>query len=609
MAAKNSKQAVASVRRARAAAVVLSVCALVMSGRLIQVQALDPDNLADQARSGRIQTATLAAPRGAILDAQGKPLATTVERYTITASPKVLKEFDRKVVNPDTGEIETVVQGPREAARDLAPVLGVPEEELFKKISDLGSRPGVESQYTVLAKEVAPDVWHKVKDLGIPVINREYVTRRNYPGGALAGNVIGFLGKDPQSTARAGLEREFDNYLRGKDGEEQYERGRYGQRIPTAFSRTNPPIPGRDIHTTLRSDVQWYAQEVVKDTVQEFDAEWGAIIVQDPKTFDILALAEFPTVDPNKPGASKPEDMGSRALRNVYEPGSTAKAITAAMAIEEGLVEPTTKMKIPYKYTTANGRTIKDSHSHALQKRTFAGVVAESSNTGTVMIGQKASKETRYEYLTKFGFGQPTGLNFPGETKGILAHYDDWDGHQKYAVLFGQGVATNVLQATQVMTIIASGGVAMTPRLVKGVSPQAGSGSTEDIEEFVQPEPNRVVSEDTARKVATMLEGVVVQGTGDNAALEGYRVAGKTGTSQVAGPRGYDGTYTASFIGFAPADRPAAVVSVVIQRPKNAHYGGTVAAPAFNKVMGYTLSTMKVAPTGSPQMLYPISWE
>lgn len=559
---------------------------------LFRIQAIDPTGLADQARKGRTATSVLVAERGAILDSSGAPLATTVERYTVSGSPDAVRYYTR-----DGDEV-----GADGAAEDLAPLLGVAESELRKRLSDLGDNPDKPKQYTVLAKEITPEVWREVKALKIPGIHREVTLRRNYPSGALAGNVIGFLGTGDNSPAMAGLERVFDETLRGVDGEAQYERGAQGQQIPTAFKAERKSQPGKDIHTTLHRDIQWYAQDQIKQAVTEFEAEWGTIVVQNPKTGALLALAEYPTVDPNDPSGSDAEDRGSRALSNVIEPGSTAKVITAAMALEEGVTDPTGQFTIPYKYTTSNGQRFKDAHKHKDQKLTFAGVMADSSNTGTVMVAEQVDKQTRYDYLTRFGFGQPTGLGFPGESKGILAHPDDWDGRQQYAVMFGQGVSVNALQATSVFSTIANDGVRAPTHWV--VHDDDTKGAVNDS----ATESTQVVSADTAQAVRRMLESVVVEGTGTAAAIEGYRVAGKTGTAQVL-EGGSTVGYTSSFIGMAPADNPELVVSVIVQKPTTAHYGGTVAGPAFRSVMQYALHTLRVPPSTDDPDLYPVTWE
>lgn len=600
---------------------------VVISARLTYVQALDPDNLADQARKERLRTITLTAARGNILDNDGQPLARTIKRYIVTASPEAVKSYRRIEVNEKGQRVRSDEKvGARGAAEDLAPVLGIPEDELYKKLSNLGDDPNQENQYVRLAKEVSPETWRKVEELRIPQVNREVLLRRNYPAGALAGNVIGFLSKDEDSTALAGLERAFDERLRGQDGKREFEAGGRGHRIWTAFQKETKPVPGRDVQTTLDRDIQWYAQDIARSTVLAAEAEWGTIIVQDPKTFNVLAMAEYPVVDPTKVAATDPKDRGNRCVSAVFEPGSTTKIITAAMALEEGNATPETQFVVPYKYRTANNREIRDSSFHKPLNRTTTGIIAESSNTGTVMLAEKSSLQTRFDYLKKFGVNEPTGLGLPGESKGILRHYDKWDGHTQHAVTFGQGYATNPMQVTAMYSMIANNGLKLPSTIVTNPAPghtdstatTAGVGSltgtltksnspSKTVEH--KPQGEQIVSVQTAQSVQKMLESVVAEGTGENARIPGYRVAGKTGTAQIIRKGQEKIEYTSSFIGFAPANDPQVVVSVIVHKPQNGHYGGTVAAPAFRQVMTYALGSLRVPPSLEEPDLYPIDWK
>ena len=584
-------------RRLRIALLVVLFVMSMFVGRLVQVQGLDASALAAEALGNRLLEVRVPAVRGDITDASGVVLAGTVERRDVTVDQRVVGEYRKEVDGPtQAGDAPTVRQvGVAGAARDLAPLLGMSVGEVREKLT--GDR-----RFAYVKRGVTPQVWRQISDLAIPGVLSEVSAERVYPAGAVAGNLLGFLGSD--GTPLAGLEMTRDEVLSGTDGMRRYEQARRGQRIPTDKASDVEPVPGGDVRLTLDRDLQWYAQQVVGEQVAEAGAEWGSVVVLEVGTGRILALAEAPSVDPNDPGSVPAEDRGTRALRDVIEPGSTAKVITAAAAIEEGIVSPEDRFEIPYTYTTENGQTFRDSSPHELERLTFAGVLGKSSNTGTVMVGEQMSRQKRYEYLRAFGMGEPTGLGFPGETRGILHPYEQWDGRTEYAVLFGQGFSVNMLHSAQVFATIANDGVRVAPRLVDGTVDPDGTYHREP-----PPETRRVVSPQTAAAVRSMLEGAVAEGgTGGNAAVPGYRVAGKTGTAQAPLDGRYSG-YTSSFIGMAPAEDPQLVVAVTLQRPVNGHYGGTVAAPVFADVMAYALQLKRVPTSGEEPDLVPLTWE
>jgi cell division protein FtsI (penicillin-binding protein 3) len=564
---------------------VLAVLSLFL-GRLVQVQGLEAPALAADALSNRTVEARLPAARGDITDAEGVVLATTALRFDVTVDQTVVPAYTGRDGGPG---------GVRGAAEALAGALGVDVDDVEASLTG-------ERRFAYVAKQVTPQVWRAVDALRVPGVYGARTSDRVYPAGPVAGNLIGFVGAD--GAPLAGLEMTRDPLLRGTDGSRAYERGADGRRIPTGGTTLVEPVPGGDVHLTIDRDLQWYAQQVVADRVAASGAEWGSAVVLDVRTGDLLALAEAPVVDPNDPADAPAEDRGTRALSDVIEPGSTAKVITAAAALEEGIVTPATRFEIPYRYTTANGQTFRDSHEHEMEKLTFAGVLGKSSNTGTVMVGEQLTRQQRHDWLTRFGMGQPTGLGFPGETRGVLHPVEAWDGRTEYAVLFGQGFSLNLVQAAQVFATIANDGVRRTPRLVAGTTDADG-----EYTPAPGSEATRVVSEQTARQVREMLEGAVgEEGTGQNAAVPGFRVAGKTGTAQAPRNGRYEG-YTASFIGMAPAEDPRIVVAVTLQRPVNGFYGGTVAAPVFADVMAYALQARGVAPSQEPADLPPLTWE
>ncbi len=555
------------------------------AARLVQMQGLDATALAEEALGNRLVKAPLLAHRGEITDREGVALAASVERRNITVDQTLVHLYESKDGGPG---------GLDGAAADIAAITGQTPAEVRTALDG-------ERRFAYVVKGVTPQVWRDVQALGVTGVLSEKTSARSYPAGAVAGNLIGFTGAEGKGLA--GLEMSMESALAGKDGYRHYERGGEGQMIPTGAMAEVSAADGRDVRLTIDRDLQWYFQQAIAAQVAASGAESGNVFAIEVETGNILALAESPSVDPNDPGAATAEDRGSRALSDVIEPGSTAKVITAAAAIEEGIVTPESQFVVPDRYTTSNGQTFRDSHPHPQQKLTFAGILGESSNTGTVMVGQQMTREKRHEYLQKFGLGQPSGLDFPGQTNGILAPADSWDGRQQFTVLFGQGVSVNALQSAQVFATIANDGKRMTPRLVDAVADENGTMVPTPASEGTQ-----VVSPETAQQVRSMLEGAVTEGTGGNATVPGYRIAGKTGTAQAPKDGGYSG-YTGSFIGMAPAEDPKIVIGVTLQRPVNGYYGGTVAAPVFRDVMSFALQDLAIPPSGEKASLYPLTYE
>lgn len=568
----------AHLRRARVFTILTLFVVALFALRLLQVQVMDAGELAEDALGQRLVKTPLIAERGQILDNTGMVLADNVSRRNVTVDQTLVHLYP------------TGVSG---AATDIAAITGADPATIQQNLTG-------ERIFAYVIKGVTPEQWRAISDLRVPGVYSEPTKVRTYPAGPVGGNLIGFT--NSEGVGAGGLEAKYNSVLAGKDGVRLYERGRSGQMIPTGETNETTPVDGRDVQLTINRDLQWYATQAITAQVQAAGAEWGSVVVLDVKTGDILALAESPGVDPNNPGAVPAEDRGSRALSDVFEPGSTAKVITAAAAIEEGKVSPTSTFTVPGSYEMDNGERFRDSHEHPVEQLTFAGVLAESSNVGTVMAGERLTKQQRYDYMKKFGLGEDSGIGFPGESSGILRDPNKWDGRTQYAVLFGQGVSVNALQSASVFATIANDGVRMEPRLV---------AATEDEDGEMVPVPakegTRVVSASAATQVQTMLESAVSEGTGGNAQVAGYRIAGKTGTAQAPDKGGYRG-YTGSFIGMAPAGDPEFVVAVTLQRPTNGYYGGTVAAPVFRDVMTFALQQQQIPPTADEPKLYPLKW-
>jgi cell division protein FtsI (penicillin-binding protein 3) len=556
-----------SRRRLRAACVALAVLLSLFVGRLLQVQAVEAPAYAARAEAGRMRTVELPAVRGEITDINGTVLATSVAAENVTVD-------------------QTLVKDPASTAMALAPLLQVDAATLVQKLT--GSK-----RFAYVAKQISPETWKQVAALNLPGIFREDTTKRVYPAGDLAANVVGFVGAD--GAGLGGLELGDQSLLAGVDGVDTYEAGAGGREIPTASSVQRDAVQGTTIRTTINSDIQWAAQQALAYAVKAANADSGTVVVMDPQSGAILALASAPTFDPSDPGASSIADRGNRALSDVYEPGSTSKVMTAAAAIQEKTLTPNSVITVP-NTLMRGGRIFHDDVSHGVEHLTLTGVLAKSSNLGAIQTAETIGRDKLYGYLKAFGIGDPTGIGFPGESRGILSPPKRWSDAQFATVSFGQGLSLNAVQGASVYATIANNGVRVEPSLVAGTVTPDGTFTSSP-----SPGETRVVSAQTAATVRDMLESVVSdQGTAPMARIPGYRVAGKTGTANRIDDTCscYRG-FTASFIGFAPADAPRLVVSVTLQNPKSGHYGGRLAAPVFRQVMAFALQTLGIPPTGT----------
>lgn len=596
--------------RLRLVSVLLTVVLLVFVGRLLQVQAVDASAYATKAAGNRYMTVTLSAERGTLTDRNGVALATTVDAYDIIADPSMFTPDQSKV--PDA---------PAQAAELLAPIVGQEEEAVARKLAEPDSR------YVVLARKQTPQVWNQIKDLkaalaeeaardrrGAPGVLAgvfsESTSKRVYPADELAAGVIGFV--NAEDRGGAGLEAALDGQLAGKEGLRTYTQSG-GRLVPTAGVREKPAEPGTDFELTLDRDIQWAAEDAIGEQVAESGADRGYVIVQDTSSGEILAMANAPGYDPGDLTRADPAALSNRALEDAFEPGSTSKLMSMAAVLEEGVAAPDTHVTVPGTLPRAD-RVFHDDVDHGTWYLTLNGVLAKSSNIGTILAVEqlgKTRKETNrilHRYLTGFGIGRPTGLEFPGETPGILAAPGKWDASQQYTIPFGQGLSVNALQATSVFSTIANGGVRVQPSLVRGTTGPDGRYTPAG-----EPKRTRVVSEKTARTLSRMLESVVgdEQGTGVKAQIAGYRVAGKTGTANRVDPEtGRYRGYTASFMGFAPADDPKVTVSCVIQNPtRGSYFGGQICGPVFKEVMEFALKSLHAPPSGANPPALPVEFD
>ena len=578
-------------RRLKVGMVTLAFVFSLYGGRLVQLQVADSGGYAAKAAAERTADVTLFAARGSILDSAGRPLAQSVD---VIADPLVIAQQK---------------QDPATYASQLAAYLGDPPgtadvAALRAKLSN------ATSQYAVLARQVTPEVWKQIKALSLVGITGNQDPKVVYPQGAIAPNAAGFV--NAQGVGSAGLEQQYNTLLSGTNGKISYQAA-YGYEIPTTGVNEQAAVDGTSVETTIDSGIQWAAQQAIDAEVAQTRAALGTVVVMDPRTGAVLALASSPTYDPNNRGAATSAELGDAAVSDVFEPGSVAKVMTMSAEIQQGVTTPSTKVVVPPWLDTGDDFTVNDDNVHGFEHLTLDGILAESSNIGTDLTSLQLAPHNMaernailYDYFSAFGLGRPSGLGLPGESPGILAPAAQWNHSQQYTIAYGQGLSVNAVQMTSVYATIANQGVRVTPNLVKGYVSAGGTFTAAPAATRTQ-----VLSPKTAEQVSQMMESVVSDaGTGAGAEISGYRVAGKTGTANryVASCDGYCG-HTASFIGFAPADDPQMVVGVFVQGPQAADYaGGSVAAPVFKQVMSFALQEQRIPPTGAEAPNLPITW-
>jgi cell division protein FtsI (penicillin-binding protein 3) len=580
-----------ATKRLRLGLGIMLTLLLVVGGKLFLVQGLDVGGMAEAALNSRMKQTVLPAERGSILDSTGTVLANSVIRYNVVVDQRVNTKTETfKRLETVDGKEKLVDVSRDQGLTELGAALGMEKDAIRDAVT--GQQP-----YYIVAKDVKPDVEDRISKLQIPGIVTEGVSKRVYPNGSVAGGIIGFL--QDGTTGQAGIEQTQDGLLKGTDGKRLFEIGADGLRIPVGMDELTPPEDGKDVKLTINSDLQYFAQQAIQSQSDKLGAEWGVIIVMDVKTGNLVALADTNAPDPNDPGRVAAKDRGVRAVTAAYEPGSVEKMITAAALIDEGKATPLDTFTLPPSYTV-DGQTFSDSFAHGTEERTLAGILGYSMNTGTVMAGQRLSKEQRYNWLQKFGIGEAPDIGLPATASGILTPWEQWDGRQEYTVLFGQGVSQSTLQTVRAFQTIANNGVMLQPRLIDSYISADGTE-----EKVPAAEARQIVSDNTAQQVQDILESAVTEGQIKDAGIDGYRVGAKTGTSESPcddGKSGFCG-YTASMVGMAPMDDPRFIVEVVLQRPKGSIYGITN-GPVFRSVMSQALRTYNVQPsTGEPARL------
>ncbi|GAB3071691.1 cell division protein FtsI [Intrasporangium mesophilum] len=576
-------------RRARILFVAILFVFTIFAGQLLRIQAFDASATQAAALNKRSFEQITPAMRGQILDTNGQVLADSVERFTIAADPKIIPGY-----TVDVGGSRQKV-GITRAAADLAPLLDMSATQL----TTLFTRPN--TRYVVVKKDVNPAIYREIRALGIPGITGERTAQRVYPTSMALGQLVGFVRPADQSGA-AGVEQMLDKTLAGTPGKTIAERARDGYIIPGSQRVDTPVVNGHDVKLTIDADLQWYAQNALAKQVTAVGAESGTAVVIEVATGKIRAAASYPTFDPNDLADAKPQNLNNYAFNDAFEPGSTGKLMTMAAALEQKVITPDTGVIVPSRLPRA-GTRFKDNEPHGTEYMTATGVLAKSSNMGTMMIGERVPPAIMESYYRKFGVGSKTPVGFPGESAGLLAKAKDWVSTRRYTVLFGQGYAVTAIQQASVFQTIANRGVRVPPSLVEGTYNDAGT--------FVPSTPTtpyRVVTQDTAVKLSRMMEEVTGEnGTASAARIKGYRVAGKTGTADRYDEKlgRYNG-FTASFIGFAPAENPKYVVAVFIQKPSAGMFGGMLAGPVFNQVMTYLLERTGAPPSPKSTLDYHV---
>lgn len=557
------------------------------------------------------------APRGDILDASGAVLATSVERVDVYANLIHLNQdvVCQRAINPKTGKLERVKGkdkdgnetdcveagvGAHGAAQVLGPILG-------RDPIELGGELAGDSEWYPVARGILPTQWRQIQEWNFAGLHRVKSYVRQYPAGRVGSTVTGLTQKGDQEgevLGATGLELTQDAYLQGTKGEAYYERSAKGFHIPgSEMVVVSEARPGQTVHTALISDLQLVAQDAIDGTVAKFGADWGTAVVQEVATGRILALADSNSFDPSAPPSQwEGRTIESKAVTTPVEPGSTGKIVTFAAALDSGAITPTTPVTSPYFYTAPNGETFTDAEEHETMPYTATGVLAASSNTGTVQVGDRVDDSVRENYLRQFGFGEITGIELPGESAGVLTSAGQWDGRQRYTTMFGQGYSGTILQLNAMMAAVGGGGIYRAPRLVDGYTNADGQYTAAP-----RPEERQVMKEAHAKELVTMLESVASrEGTGAAGRVEGYRTAGKTGTSQIIGPGGQVSGTVASFSGLLPANAPVVAITVIIYNPRKDIWGSTVAAPVFQTIGSASMRILDQRPTAVPFKPYPL---
>ncbi len=543
----------------------LATLALVFGGLLVRatwLQTVRADALSSLAQIQHRETVTIPAGRGTLFDRSGLELALGEQATTVYADPM-------QITNP------------RRAALAVERTLGVNADQILPALANRARG------FVYVARQADPAQAAALQRLKLPGFGFYPEERRDYPQRSVAAQVLGYVGTD--GNGLSGLELQFDHQLAGRPGKETITKDPTGQVIDV--QNQIPEVPGRDVYLTLDHSIQANAEEVLRETVRKWAAKSASAIVLDPRTGAILAMAVQPGFNANSFPSTPSDLQRNRTVTDTYEPGSTFKLVTVAGALSERIVSPRTRFRLPYSLHVAD-RVIHDAEKRGIVNYSVAQILAHSSNIGAITLAEMLGRTRLSSWITKFGFGRTTGVDFPGESPGIVLPPDKWSGSTIGNVPIGQGIAVTPVQMAAAYAAIANRGVWSRPHLVDHVA----GGARPSLNH------RRLVSPKIARQLMTMLKDVVAEGTGQFAAVPGYQVAGKTGTAQKPDSHGgyATGRYVASFVGIVPASRPRFVILVAVDEPRGAIWGGTVAAPAFQQIARFDLQYLEVPPDAAP---------
>ena len=538
---------------------------LSVTARAFYLQVLQHEEMVKRADKQHQRIVPLTPARGAIMDRNGTPLAVSVEMDSCYAEPHNIQDIDG-------------------TAAILAPLFDAPKNEIVKKLT-------TSKHFIWLERRMAPEIALRVRNMKLRGIGFVKENKRFYPNVEIASHVLGFTGQDPNGLE--GIELKYDSTILGNTGFLVTERDNLGRDIAVKNTVIKNTSPGKNLILTLDKNIQYITEKELAKAVTESGAKNGMALVMESSSGRILAMANYPSFNPNSYSKYSQAQLRNRIVADSFEPGSTFKVFLVAAALEEKIIKTTDAFNCENGSYKIADHTIHDTHSYG--RLSVADILKYSSNIGAAKIGFKLGDERLYRYLKSFGFGERTGVDLPGESAGNLRNNRRWYGVDLANISFGQGVSTSAIQLTSALSAVANGGNLMKPYIVERILDDSG----QEVQKFEPQILRRVISQDTAQQVSKMLESVTNSGgTGTNAAVEGFRVAGKTGTAQKADPvtHSYGAKRTASFAGFIPANNPKLTILVVVDEPKTSQYGGVVAAPAFRAIAQNSLAYLKVAP-------------
>lgn len=580
-------------RRARSAFFAFFVVTTIFFAQLLRMQVFDAGSLAKSALAQRMQPTEIPAGRGTITSADGQVLARSVERIDVVADSVDIAAFKGSIKRH-------IAKGIPGISSAIANILGGDPQTFVDILTKAHAR---KSRFTYLTRDITPAQWSQISALELPGITSESVQRREYPQGTDMASLIGWVNN--AGVPGGGIEQSLNSVLAGKDGLHRIERALDGTMIATANNEDIEPVAGRDVQLTIDSNLQWYAQNELTQQVKAVKGQSGEIVISD-RSGNLLATASYPSFDNNDMTTANVADLQNRAFTSSFEPGSTQKMVTIGSVLQQGVMKPTDHVEVPSTLTRA-GRPFKDAETHGTEYLTLAGVIAKSSNMGTILAGERISKDSLYATMQKFGLGQSPGTGYPAESAGLVYKPSQWKGDAWYTMMFGQGLASSPIQQVNEFQAIANGGVREPLKLISSVANENGT---------MQPytdsrKPVQVFSSNVSQELIGMMEGVVSKdGSAPKAAVPGYQVAGKTSTAQMFNRTlgKYDGV-SAGFIGMAPANNPQLIISVNIQKPQKGEFGGDIAGPVFSKVMSYALAERHIPPSGVTKLPYPITYK